>query len=124
MNKNVIWLKNELNMKINEYTYFGVPYTRGVVAGLREALRLIEELDSVDNDVKIRKRMDTLQHQIDDQEQRIQDLENFRNVLAVPAMKKAIRETLKDNEQIINAMKNHADKEIFKRYSDYINEGD
>ena len=65
MTKNIIWLKNKINMKINEYSQFEDSYAFGFASGLRTALSLIEQLDSVDNDVKLRKRMDMLQHQID-----------------------------------------------------------
>ena len=65
MTKNIIWLKNEINMKINEYSQFEDSYAFGFASGLRTALSLIERLDSADNDVKIRKRLDVLQHQID-----------------------------------------------------------
>lgn len=65
MTKNIIWLKNEINMQINEHLKNEDSYSYVIATGLREALVLIEQLDSVDNDVKIRKRMDMLQHQID-----------------------------------------------------------
>lgn len=66
MTKNIIWLKNEINMKINVYSQFEGFYDFGFANGLREALSLIEQLDSVDDNVKIRKRMDAIQHQIDE----------------------------------------------------------
>lgn len=75
MTKNIIFLKNIINMRINERSQFGDSYSRGFVDGLKEALSLIECLDSVDNDVKLRKRMDILQHQIDSLESRLQDVE-------------------------------------------------
>ena len=75
MTKNIIWLKNEINKRINNYSKFGIPYTQGIVDGLTQALSLIEELDSVDNDVKLRKRLDTMQHQIDSLESRMQKAE-------------------------------------------------
>lgn len=65
MVKNIIWLKNEINKQINKYSQFKNDYAFGIANGLQEALVIIEELDSVDNDVKIRKRLDMLQHQID-----------------------------------------------------------
>jgi len=71
MTKNIIWLKNEINMKINEYSQFEDSYAFGFASGLRTALSLIERLDGVDNDVKLRKRMDTLQHQIDELQKEI-----------------------------------------------------
>ena len=74
MTKNIIWLKNEINKRINNYSKFGIPYTQGIVDGLTQALSLIEELDSVDNDVKVRKRMDTMQHQIDVLQKEVLDL--------------------------------------------------
>ena len=65
MTKNIIWLKNEINMQINDYSQYDSDFAFGFESGLEEALSLIEQLDDVDNDVKIRKRMDMLQHQID-----------------------------------------------------------
>ena len=75
MTKNIIWLKNEINKQIDMYSQFEVTYTHGIVDGLRVALVLIEQLDSVDNDIKIRKRLDMLQHQIDSLESRLQNVE-------------------------------------------------
>ena len=77
MTKNIIWLKNEINVKINEYSQFKNAYACGVVIGLKVALSLIEELDSVDNDVKIRKRLDVLQHQIDVLQKEVLDLKEL-----------------------------------------------
>src|SRR5699024_12705174 len=71
MTKNIIWLKNEINMKINEYSQFEYSYAFGFASGLRTTLSLNERLDGVDNDVKLRKRMDTLQHQIDELQKEI-----------------------------------------------------
>lgn len=65
MSKNIIWLKNEINKLINKNSQFKGTYACGVVIGLKVALSLIEELDSVDNDVKLRKRMDAMQRRID-----------------------------------------------------------
>ena len=75
MTKNIIWLKNVINKRISENSKFGIPYTRGIADGLKQALVLIECLDSIDNDVKIRKRLDVLQHQIDSLESRLQEVE-------------------------------------------------
>ena len=75
MTKNIIWLKNEINKEIKEYSQFEGIYAFGFASGLEKALSLIEQLDSVDNDVKIRKRMDMLQHQIDSLESRLQEVE-------------------------------------------------
>lgn len=74
MTRNIIWLKNKINMKINEYSQFEDSYAFGFASGLRTALSLIEQLDSVDNDVKIRKRMDMMQHQIDELQKEVLDL--------------------------------------------------
>ena len=73
MTKNIIWLKNEVNKAINRISKYGIPYSRGVVDGLTQALSLIECLDSIDNDVKLRKRMDILQHQIDELQKEVLD---------------------------------------------------
>ena len=75
MSKNIIFLKNVINMRINEYSQFEDSYAHGFTDGMREALSLIECLDSVDSDVKIRKRLDTMQHQIDSLESRLQEME-------------------------------------------------
>ena len=74
MTRNIVWLKNKINMKINEYSQFEDSYAFGFASGLRTALSLIEQLDSVDNDVKIRKRLDMLQHQIDELQKEMLDL--------------------------------------------------
>ena len=74
MTKNIIWLKNEINKLINENSHFKNTYACGLVIGLKVALSLIEELDSIDNDVKIPKRLDTLQHQIDELQKEVLDL--------------------------------------------------
>ena len=74
MTRNIIWLKNEINKAINRISKYGIPYSRGVVDGLTQALSLIEQLDSVDNDVKIRKRLDSLQQQIDELQKEVLDL--------------------------------------------------
>ena len=73
MTKNIIWLKNKINMRINECSRFESFYALGLVRGLKETLVLIEQLDSVDNDVKIRKRLDMLQHQIDELQKEVLD---------------------------------------------------
>ena len=73
MTKNIIWLKNEINMQINDYSQYENDYAIGFENGLEEALSLIEELDSVDDDVKIRKRLDMLQHQIDELQKEVLD---------------------------------------------------
>ncbi len=74
MTKNVIWLKNELNIEIEEYSRFEGLYTGGYADGLRAALDLTEQLDDVDNDVKLRKRLDMMQHQIDELQKEVLDL--------------------------------------------------
>ena len=73
MTKNIIWLKNVINIRIKEYSQFEDSYAYGFADGLRETLSLIEVLDSVDDDVKIRKRMDVLQHQIDELQKEVLD---------------------------------------------------
>ena len=77
MTKNIIWLKNEINVKINEYSQFEDSYAFGFASGLRTALSLIEQLDSVDSDVKLRKRLDALQHQIDELQKEVLDLKEL-----------------------------------------------
>lgn len=77
MTRNIVWLKNKINMKINEYSQFEDSYAFGFASGLRTALSLIEQLDDVDNDVKIRKRMDVLQHQIDELQKEVLDLKEL-----------------------------------------------
>ena len=77
MTRNIIWLKNKINMKINEYSQFEDSYAFGFASGLRTALSLIEELDSADNDVKLRKRLDMLQHQIDELQKEVLDLKEL-----------------------------------------------
>lgn len=74
MTKNIIWLKNEINKQINGYSQFETAYAYGIVIGLKRTLELIEELDSIDNDVKLRKRLDALQHQIDVLQKEVLDL--------------------------------------------------
>ena len=74
MTKNIIWLKNKINIRINRYSRFESDYAFGIADGLKEALFLIGQLDSVDNDVKLRKRMDALQHQIDELQKEVLDL--------------------------------------------------
>ena len=73
MTRNIIWLKNKINMKINEYSQFEDSYAFGFASGLEKALSLIEQLDSVDNDVKIRKRLNMLQYQIDELQKEVLD---------------------------------------------------
>ena len=77
MTKNIIWLKNEINKQINEYSQFEGIYSFGFASGLEEALSLIEELDSVDKNVKLRKRMDAMQHQIDELQKEVLDLKEL-----------------------------------------------
>ena len=77
MTKNIIWLKNEINKQINKYSQFKNDYAFGIANGLQEALVLIEQLDSVDNDIKIRKRLDMLQHQIDELQKEVLDLKEL-----------------------------------------------
>ena len=79
MTKNIIWLKNEINKRINDYSQYDNDYAFGIVSGLEEALSLIDQLDSADNDVKIRKRLDILQHQIDVLQNEIGKPSYFRN---------------------------------------------
>jgi len=77
MTRNIVWLKNKINMKINEYSQFEDSYAFGFASGLRTALSLIEQLDDADNDVKIRKRLDMLQHQIDELQKEVLDLKEL-----------------------------------------------
>lgn len=73
LNRNIIWLKNEINIQINDYSQYENDYAFGIVNGLQTALDLIENMDTVDNNVKIQKRMDALQHQIDSLNRRMKE---------------------------------------------------
>lgn len=73
MIKNIIWLKNEINMQINDYSQYDNDYAFGIVNGLQTALELIENMDTIDNSIKIQKRMDILQYQIDSLNRRIKE---------------------------------------------------
>ena len=73
MTKNIIWLKNEINTQINDYSQYENDYAFGIVNGLQTTLELIENMDTVDNSIKIQKRMDILQYQIDSLNRRMKE---------------------------------------------------
>lgn len=73
LNRNIIWLKNEINIQINDYSKYENDYAFGIVSGLKTALELIESMDTIGNSVKIQKRMDILQSQIDSLNRRIKE---------------------------------------------------